>query len=46
MSSAKALILFDKNLDKNLRFYIDYQDFNNLIIKNKYLLSLISELLD
>ncbi len=30
-------IFFDQKLDKILRFYIDYQGFNNLIIKNRYL---------
>ena len=45
-SPARAFILFDKKLDKNLYFYIDYWDLNNLIIKNQYLLYLINKLLD
>ena len=45
-SSAKAPILFDKKLDRSFCLYIDYWGFNNLIIKNQYLLPLISELLD
>ncbi len=39
-------ILFDKNLDKSLYLYINYQGFNNLIIKNRYPLLLISKSLD
>lgn len=31
----RALILFDKMSDKNLRLYIDYQGLNNLTIKNQ-----------
>ena len=33
-SLARAPILFDKKPDESLRFYVDYWDFNNLIIKN------------
>ena len=32
-SPARALILFDKKPDNSLRLCMDYQDFNNLIIK-------------
>ena len=45
-SSARAPILFDKKPDESLRLCVDYRDLNNLIIKNQYLLPLISELLD
>ena len=45
-SFARAFILFDKKLDRNLRFYIDYWGLNNLTIKNQYPLPLIGELLD
>ena len=45
-SPAKALILFDRKLDKNLRFYIDNWVFNNLIIKNRHLLLLINKSLN
>ena len=45
-SPVRAPILFNKKPDRSLRFYIDYQDFNNLTIKNQYLLSLIDKSLD
>ena len=45
-SSARALILFDKKLNRNFYLYVDYWGFNNIIIKNRYLLSLIGKLLD
>ena len=41
-----ALIFFDKKLDRGLRLCINYRGFNNLIIKNRYLLSLISKSLN
>ena len=44
-SFARAPIFFDKKPDKSLRLYIDYQDLNNLTIKNCYLLFLIRKLL-
>lgn len=43
---AKAFIFFDKKLNGSLRFCVDYQGLNNLIIKNQYSLSLVGELLD
>ncbi len=45
-SPTEALILFDKKPNGSLRLYIDYQDFNNLTIKNQYLLPLVKESLD
>ena len=45
-SSVEALILFNRKLDRNLHLCIDYSSFNNLTIKNQYLLSLIGESLD
>ena len=45
-SFAGAPILFDKKLNNSLHLYINYQGFNNLIIKNQYLLLLIAEFLD
>ena len=45
-SLAGAPILFDKKPDGSLRLYVDYRDLNNLIIKNRYPLSLIGESLD
>ncbi len=33
-SSAGVSILFDKKFDGSLCLYVDYQDLNNLIIKN------------
>ena len=44
--SVRAPIFFDKKPDKSLRLYVDYQDLNNLTIKNQYLLSLVRKLLD
>ena len=45
-SLARATMLFDKKSDDSLRLYVNYQDPNNLIIKNKYLLSLVGESLN
>ena len=45
-SLAGTLILFDKKPDRSLGFYVDYWGLNNLIIKNRYPLSLISKSLD
>ncbi len=45
-SPAGALILFNKKLDGSLRLCVNYQALNNLIIKNRYLLPLVRELLD
>ncbi len=45
-SLIRAPILFDMKLDGSLRLCIDYQDLNNLIIKNQYLLSLVKESLN
>ena len=45
-STASAFILFDKKVDSNLHLYVDYQDLNNLIIKDQYPLLLIHEFLD
>ena len=39
----RASILFNKKSNRSLRLWVDYQGFNNLIIKNQYLLSLIGE---
>ncbi len=45
-SPAGAPILFDKKLDGSLRLSVDYQDLNNLTIKNWYSLFLVKESLD
>lgn len=45
-SLSGALVFYIKKKDSGLRFYIDYQDLNKIILKNKYLLSLIQTLLD
>ena len=42
-SLAGAPILFDKKPDDSLRLYVNYQGLNNLMIKNRYFLSLIGE---
>ena len=41
-----ALILFIHKKDGSLQLYVNYQDFNNLIIKNRYPLLLLGESLD
>ena len=45
-SPVGAPILFDKKPDKNLYLCIDYQNFNNITIKNRYLLPLIGKSLN
>ena len=45
-SPASALILFVRKLDGSFHLCVDYRGFNNRIIKNRYLLLLIGELLD
>jgi hypothetical protein len=46
VSSSSALILFIKKKNDELRLCVDYKDLNVVIIKNKYLLSLIQKLFD
>ena len=38
-------MLFVKKTDNFLRLYIDYRNFNEITIKNNYLLSLFSKIL-
>ena len=45
-SLVEVLILFILKKDDGLRLYIDYRDLNKVTKKNRYLLSLISEILD
>ena len=45
-SPAGALIFFVQKLDGSLRLYVNYQDLNNLMIKNRYLLPLINKSLN
>lgn len=45
-SLIRALIFFDKNPNKSLKLYINYQSLNNLIIQNRYSLSLFGKLLE
>ena len=45
-SPANALILFVQKNDSSFHLCVDYRGFNNLTIKNCYLLPLIDELLD
>jgi hypothetical protein len=40
------LILFILKLDRTIRLYIDYHGLNKVIIKNYYLLLLVSKILD
>ena len=42
---AKIFILFVKKLNKNLRFCVNYRNFNKITIKNNYSLSLLFETL-
>ena len=46
MSLTDALILFDKKPDGSFWLCVNYQDLNNLTIKNQYPLPLIDEALD
>ncbi len=43
VSFAKALILFVKKTNDKLRLCVDYRELNEIIIKNRYSLSLINE---
>ena len=45
-SLANSLILFIPKRDGSLRLYIDYKGLNKITVKNRYLLPLISEILD
>ncbi len=45
-SLARTPIFFDKKPDGSLRLCVDYRDLNNLIIKNRYPLSLVEKSLD
>ena len=45
-SPAGAPILFDKKPDGSFHLCVDYQNLNNITIKNKYLLLLIGKSLD
>ena len=45
-SFTRASIFFDKKSDRSLRLRVNYQGFNNLIIKNWYLLFLVDKSLD
>lgn len=45
-SSIKVSIFFNQKLDRKLYLCINYQDLNNLTIKNWYFLLLIDETLD
>ena len=42
----KALILFVSKKNNNLYLYVYYREFNKIIIKNRYLLSLINKILN
>lgn len=44
-SPARVLIFFYKKSDSNLHLYVNYQDLNKLIIKNRYVLLLIGKCL-
>lgn len=45
-SSASVLILFNKKPDSSFQLCVDYQELNNLTLKNQYLLFFIGKLLD
>lgn len=42
----KALIFFDKKVDKNARLSIDFQSLKNFIMQHQYLLLLVREFLN
>ena len=44
-SVVRAFILFARNLGGGLRFCVDYRGLNVIIIKDRYLLTLIKEIL-
>jgi len=46
ISCTNVLILFVFKRDNTFRLYINYQKLNSIIIKNRYLLSLIKKTLD
>ena len=46
MNSTRFLILFVFKKDGFFYFYINYKGFNKVIIKNRYLLPFISEMLN
>jgi hypothetical protein len=46
ISPAGASILFILKKDGNLRLYIDYRNFNKIIIKNRYPFLLVEETLN
>ena len=43
---ASVSIFFIKKKNNSLRLYVNYKDLNKIIVKNRYLLSLIKESLD
>ena len=43
--SVVSFVLFVKKLKNELRFCVDYRNLNIIIIKNRYLISLIREIL-
>ncbi len=45
-SSVETSILFILKKNNSLRLYVNYRDLNQVIIRNKYLLSLISKILN
>ena len=45
-SSTEAPILFISKSDGSLRLYMDYQGLNHIIIKNRYPLPLVDDLID
>ena len=45
-SPAGVLIFFILKLDSTIRLYIDYRGLNKITIKNRYLLPLVSKMLD
>ena len=46
LSAAAALILLVRKLESGLKFYVDYRALNTIIIKNRYLIPLINEILN
>jgi hypothetical protein len=46
LSSAASFVLLVKKADESLRFCVDYQELNNIFVKDRYPLPLIKESLN
>ena len=46
LAATKRSLIFILKLDRTIRLYIDYRGLNKVIIKNYYLILLVSKMLD